>query len=656
MSRIALSMTLLVILLATAGLIVDPSMIQDQSHSASWTLLLLTGIGQAMWYWRGVRMSVVCLLPVLAILLLGLASYLLPEALISYVTLDQWASRLPGVQGLDDLRPPLMELLILLALTGGLLGRTRASLAAPLLQALAALLLVTEALLVITDEIRSPQNLAGTPASMLLLALLLVAQFVGVVSGWRHTRISILRSLIPSLALVLVSLFVWNQQRVYVDQQLQDELQGESDRLATQLGAEITAHLEAVRRFASFWSLLEEAPSAEEWERQAAFYHQDFSYFLNIAYIEADGTIRLVHPRDDSNRAIIGINALDVDRPYVDALAKALSDNQEGHTGVVPLLQGMPGMIYYLPITSPDQQRVTGAAAMVLSLPVLADKLYAETLLDREHIRMRFAVDGDTIRDWPTSESPGPWTMLSLLALDEQELTVALNASTGYLLGLRSRQPVASLSIGLLLAYLLYMVVFGHHRMSVQHSSMYRSNEELRREVRHRTELQREVEWLAGHDELTLLPNRRLFMSTLREQQECRPLSVLLCDIDHFKSINDQLGHQAGDEALRRFARVGRLAMPEGVVLARYGGEEFVALLTGVAADEAVEIAESLRQSVMNCGVEHADGRPMTVSIGIASHGAGDLIAEDLLHRADLALYRAKRQGRNRIEVCGSPA
>ncbi|MAR74396.1 MAG: hypothetical protein CME78_19510 [Halomonas sp.] len=308
-------MTLLVTLLATAGLIVDPSMIQDQSHSASWTLLLLTGIGQAMWYWRGVRMSVVCLLPVLAILLLGLASYLLPEALISYVTLDQWASRLPGVQGLDDLRPPLMELLILLALTGGLLGRTRASLAAPLLQALAALLLVTEALLVITDEIRSPQNLAGTPASMLLLALLLVAQFVGVVSGWRHTRISILRSLIPSLALVLVSLFVWNQQRVYVDQQLQDELQGESDRLATQLGAEITAHLEAVRRFASFWSLLEEAPSAEEWERQAAFYHQDFSYFLNIAYIEADGTIRLVHPRDDSNRAIIGINALDVDRP-----------------------------------------------------------------------------------------------------------------------------------------------------------------------------------------------------------------------------------------------------------------------------------------------------------------------------------------------------
>ena len=100
---------------------------------------------------------------------------------------------------------------------------------------------------------------------------MLVAQFVGVVSGWRHPRISILRSLIPSLALVLVSLFVWNQQRVYVDQQLQDELQGESDRLATQLGAEITAHLEAVRRFASFWSLLEEAPAPKSGSARPPF-------------------------------------------------------------------------------------------------------------------------------------------------------------------------------------------------------------------------------------------------------------------------------------------------------------------------------------------------------------------------------------------------
>lgn len=78
MSRIALSITLLVILLATAGLVVAPSMIQDQSYRASWSLLLLVGIGQAIWYRYGVRLSIACLLPVLAVLLLGLAQ--LPAA------------------------------------------------------------------------------------------------------------------------------------------------------------------------------------------------------------------------------------------------------------------------------------------------------------------------------------------------------------------------------------------------------------------------------------------------------------------------------------------------------------------------------------------------------------------------------------------------
>ncbi|MBY5927940.1 sensor domain-containing diguanylate cyclase [Halomonas denitrificans] len=651
MSRIALVLTLLVAVLAATGLIIKPVMIQDQSYIASWSLLLAVSLGQAAWYWRGVRLSAVCLAPVLAVLLLGLASYLLPEGLIPYATLEHWAARLPGVSGIDSLRPPLIELFILLALAGGVLGRTRASLATPLLQSLSLLLLITELWLVLNGHTDSPQNLAGTPASMALMTLLLGAQFSGVVAGWRHTRPSILRSLLPSLALVLVTILVWHQQRLYEDRRLQAQMQEETDRLSEQLSNEVTAHLEAVRRFASFWSLLDVQPTATQWQRQAERYHRDFAYFLNIAYVEPDGTIRYVYPRDDANLAIVGINALDVNRPYIDALSRALREGEEGHTGVVPLLQGMPGMIYYLPIISDRTQQVTGAAAMVLSLPVLADQLYAATRLNREHNHMRLAVADNVIRDWPTAETPGPWTHDSVIALGRHELVVSLSASSAYLLAQQSRQPAASLSIGLLLAYLLYMVVFGHHRMSAQHTSMFRSNEELRREVRHRTQLQREVEWLAGHDELTLLPNRRLFLTTLQRERQQRPLAVLLCDIDHFKSINDQLGHQAGDEALRRFARVGALAIPADAVLARYGGEEFVVLLVGDDADNALEIAETLRQAVMHSGIEHADGRPMTVSVGVATHDDQTLVPEDLLHRADVALYRAKRNGRNRIET-----
>jgi two-component system cell cycle response regulator len=131
-----------------------------------------------------------------------------------------------------------------------------------------------------------------------------------------------------------------------------------------------------------------------------------------------------------------------------------------------------------------------------------------------------------------------------------------------------------------------------------------------------------------------------------------KPTSFLVIDIDYFKSVNDTYGHDAGDEVLREFAsRVS--ANVRGIDLAcRYGGEEFVVVMPDTDKSFAYSVAERLRQSVE---ANHfllsraPEGIRVTVSIGIACSLGNQDSAESLLRRADEALYRAKREGRNRV-------
>ena len=128
-----------------------------------------------------------------------------------------------------------------------------------------------------------------------------------------------------------------------------------------------------------------------------------------------------------------------------------------------------------------------------------------------------------------------------------------------------------------------------------------------------------------------------------------RPLSVLFLDLDHFKELNDCQGHAAGDRALIAVADALRAELRPGDLLGRYGGEEFVALLDGVDADNAVHVAVRLCRRVhrleLNVGTS---GNLLTVSIGVAMRNANDSV-DDLIERADAAMYAAKLAGRNRV-------
>lgn len=163
-----------------------------------------------------------------------------------------------------------------------------------------------------------------------------------------------------------------------------------------------------------------------------------------------------------------------------------------------------------------------------------------------------------------------------------------------------------------------------------------------------------QVQRLISHDELTRTLNRRSLVARLGEEKSrCErsgeSFSLALMDLDHFKSVNDTHGHAAGDEVLRGFAGAVHEAMRQTDVFGRYGGEEFLLILTGSSAQAARDAAERIRAAVGSRDwTAAAPGLSVTVSVGITSFRKGDSI-EQLLKRADNALYQAKRTGRNRI-------
>ena len=168
------------------------------------------------------------------------------------------------------------------------------------------------------------------------------------------------------------------------------------------------------------------------------------------------------------------------------------------------------------------------------------------------------------------------------------------------------------------------------------------------------------LEKMSMQDGLTEIPNRRFFQENLaREWSRCMrnglPLSLLIMDIDNFKPYNDNYGHGAGDECLRKVANVIKdtLSRPTDQA-ARYGGEEFVVLLPETHAAGALHVAEELRAAVQGLGIthEHSPTAPVvTISVGTSTHSAESPMKnkEQLLQLADEALYQAKEAGRNRI-------
>jgi diguanylate cyclase (GGDEF)-like protein len=163
---------------------------------------------------------------------------------------------------------------------------------------------------------------------------------------------------------------------------------------------------------------------------------------------------------------------------------------------------------------------------------------------------------------------------------------------------------------------------------------------------------------LSTTDPVTGLRTRRYASEVLNIEwiRSCRyhtPLSVMMADLDHFKRVNDEYGHPAGDAVLRGVSDTLRASLRVSDVAGRYGGEEILVILPQTEGDGARQLAERWRQAVREATFASPDGRDVrvTVSIGVASLDASHGSTEELVSAADAALYRAKNEGRDRVEV-----
>ncbi|MBK8012559.1 MAG: diguanylate cyclase [Deltaproteobacteria bacterium] len=186
----------------------------------------------------------------------------------------------------------------------------------------------------------------------------------------------------------------------------------------------------------------------------------------------------------------------------------------------------------------------------------------------------------------------------------------------------------------------------------------------LERDSEKRSELTRSLRRLSTRDALTGLYNRRTFEDTLSKERERAKrygtaLALLMFDVDHFKGYNDSFGHQAGDEALRSVGRIVSTAIRGSDIACRYGGEEFAVILPNADVDQASIVAEKLRRTIAEAPISSLDGTPLpsvTVSVGVTATNTNDVAVEELVARADEALYRAKEAGRNVIRVAEGKA
>jgi two-component system cell cycle response regulator len=188
--------------------------------------------------------------------------------------------------------------------------------------------------------------------------------------------------------------------------------------------------------------------------------------------------------------------------------------------------------------------------------------------------------------------------------------------------------------------------------LQIRVSSMLR----IRRLTNELEDVNRQLQTFASVDPLTQLMNRRVLDERLEQEfaratRHKHPLAVLMLDVDHFKMVNDAYGHPVGDRILAQVGGVITTTIRKTDVAGRYGGEEFLVLVPETAGTGAQVLAERLRHAVASSGRDGTGLPVVTVSIGVASTELGAPSAQDLLRRADEALYEAKKAGRDRVAI-----
>ena len=429
--------------------------------------------------------------------------------------------------------------------------------------------------------------------------------------------------------------------------QIQANLENEASAMASVLEREFRILAQATRRMAQRMQASPDIPE-DIWRQDARNYLRDMDIFQAIEWVDRDYIIRWLEPAT-GNPDMVGYNVA-----FSDARRKALAAAQSSGTvdisGVINLHQGGKGLVIYAPIGSGAANN--GFIASVFRMEKLLQQLLNRRVLGA--FRMEILDHGKLSYELNSSEPADPGFRYTLAVdLPVLDWALALTPSASWVQNQRSHWPEMTFTSVLLMGLLTSLTILLAQQILKRNQALLRARYELDQEISQRELVQKNLVHLETTDTLTGLANRRFFMEDLSHtlsiaDRQMRQVALIMLDLDRFQTLNDSLGHQFGDEILVKVAgRLNQLSN-EQVLVAYSGGDEFMLCQQKVDdIDDVIHLLGEIKQCFAEPFEIHNEAVNVTATSGVAVYPQSGLDADTLMRNADVALYRAKEQGRN---------
>ncbi|TGN38923.1 bifunctional diguanylate cyclase/phosphodiesterase [Marinobacter confluentis] len=430
-------------------------------------------------------------------------------------------------------------------------------------------------------------------------------------------------------------------------QSLQHSLDNQAQLIAQRLERDFLIHVEAIQRMAE---RREANPSLNQalWSADARNYLEDFGVYQAIEWIDSDYVIRWLEPLND-NETVVGYNvAFSPER--LAALQEAKATGNLDLSGIIDLKQGSKGLVIYAPVGRGASNN--GFIAGVFRMDVLASELLAPDSADPLQInilnggRLVYELNAGINADQRFSSE----AKVSLPTLD---WSLLITPSSRWVRSQLSDWPRVTFLVMLAMGILTSLSTLLVQLILKRNQALLKTRMELDEEISQRQAVQQDLQRLETTDTLTGLANRRFFMEDLAHtlsmaDRQMRQVALILIDLDRFQTLNDSLGHQFGDELLIKVSERLNNLSDERVFIGYSGGDEFMICQQHVEnVDDVIFLLGQIKQCFAEEFEVQGQRHGITATMGVAVYPQSGLDADTLLRNADIALYRAKDQGRN---------
>ncbi|XAF53825.1 EAL domain-containing protein [Marinobacter alkaliphilus] len=431
------------------------------------------------------------------------------------------------------------------------------------------------------------------------------------------------------------------------NRQIEANLRNEARALTDNLEREFLVHVQAIGRMAYRLYAQPDTPESR-WRVDARNYLEDFGVYQAIEWIDSNYIIRWLEPLV-GNEDVVGYNVAFNDQRR-EALDKAAATGDYDLSGIIDLRQGGKGMVIYYPVGAGDTNN--GYMAGVFRMEVLAEQLLTSRVLEHFQIEIRDSGEPAYVLNSDT-EIARSFSFTVPVQFPTLDWTLTLRPNQSWVDSQRSSWPMLTFASLVFMGLLTSLTTLLVQLILKRNQALLKTRRELEREIDQRIAMQVDLERLESTDTLTGLANRRFFMEDLAHtlniaDRQMRQVGLVMIDLDRFQMLNDSLGHQFGDELLIKVSERLNSLSNERILVAYSGGDEFMICQQHVDdIDDVIHLLGQIKQCFAEPFEVQGDAHSITATMGVAVYPQSGLDADTLLRNADIALYRAKEQGRN---------